>query len=164
MIKQGALGENVGLAWLPENIDTLNGTRSSARTGYFNPARGRANLDLLTHHYVSKIEFRGNAAVGVRVVSRATGTVALVRAKKEVIMAAGAVNTARTLQLSGVGPAPLLRSFGIKTVVDAPGVGANFQDHPWFSVILQCGSNALPGFSVKANRAHRRSQIRAQAQ
>ncbi|KAK4148821.1 hypothetical protein C8A00DRAFT_47429 [Chaetomidium leptoderma] len=132
-------------SWQWPNVDTPpnrcmgkgSKSRSSARTGYFNPARGRANLDLLTRHYVSKIEFKGNAAVGVQVVSRATGKVALARAKKEVIMAAGAVNTARTLQLSGVGPAPLLRSLGIKTVVDAPGVGANFQDHPWFSVILQ---------------------------
>lgn len=53
-------------------------------------------------------------------------------------MAAGAINTARTLQLSGVGPAPLLQSLGIKVVVDSPGVGANFQDHPTFISVFNC--------------------------
>jgi choline dehydrogenase len=53
-----------------------------------------------------------------------------VKARREIIMAAGAHNTPQTLQLSGIGPKQLLSSLGIKTVVDLPGVGMNFQDQP----------------------------------
>lgn len=54
----------------------------------------------------------------------------MVKAKKEVVLAAGAVHTPQILQLSGVGPASLLDNLSIEIVVDLPGVGQNFQDHP----------------------------------
>ena len=71
--------------------------------------------------------------------SRTTNETSTVRANREVILAAGAVRTPQTLQLSGVGPEALLSSLGIETVVDLP-VGSNFQDQPTLYMQFTCGS------------------------
>ncbi|KAH8880518.1 GMC oxidoreductase [Thozetella sp. PMI_491] len=126
----GADGNNVGLAWIPENIDPNNVTRSYSRTAYYNPAASRSNLRLLTNSYVSTIILERGTAKGVNIVSRQTGELSIARAKEEVILAAGSIHTPQILQLSGIGPEPALRSLGIKPNENLPGVGANFQDHP----------------------------------
>ena len=61
-----------------------------------------------------------------------------VKATKEVILAAGALHTPQILQLSGIGDNALLQSVGIETVVDLPGVGRNFQDHPTLYPVWDC--------------------------
>lgn len=61
-----------------------------------------------------------------------------VSAKKEVVMAAGTGHTPQILQLSGIGPKPLLQKLGINVVVDLPGVGKNFQDHPVLYIGASC--------------------------
>ncbi|POS69595.1 GMC oxidoreductase [Diaporthe helianthi] len=128
-------GENIGMAWKPIDIDPVNITRSSARKAYYDPASGRANLDILVGCYVATLDTDPSASVtGVnvrvaRVNSSSTKQIFL-RSGKEVILAAGAVHTTKILQLSGIGPAALLQPLGIGIVVDLPGVGANFQDHP----------------------------------
>jgi choline dehydrogenase-like flavoprotein len=71
-----------------------------------------------------------------------------VKACREIIMAAGAHNTPQILQLSGVGPKQLLSSLGIKTIVDFPGVGRNFQDQPTLYMQYSC-----KGFSSHRSRA-----------
>ncbi|KAL8291154.1 hypothetical protein RB597_005513 [Gaeumannomyces tritici] len=130
VLKDGADGNNVGLAWLPQNNDAQNSTRSTSTTAYYDPVSGRPNLELLVRHYGGRVVFdKTNKVAGVEVVSRQDKTKRLVGAG-EVILAAGAVNTPRILQLSGLGPAALLNRLGIEVVVDLPGVGANFQDHP----------------------------------
>ncbi|GKT51667.1 dehydrogenase xptC [Colletotrichum spaethianum] len=128
----GAGGNNVGLALLPQNHDPKNVTRSTSRTAYFDPvAETRGNLNLLVKHYASRIEFENKKAIGVNIVSRETNITTLVKARKEVVLAAGGVQTPRILLQSGVGPASLLESLDINMVADLPGVGANYQDHPW---------------------------------
>jgi choline dehydrogenase-like flavoprotein len=140
VLADGADGKNVGIAWLPQNSDGKESTRSCAETVYYKPVSNRPNLDLLIRHYGGKIAFEGNVATGVQVVSRDNDTSKFV-ASSRVILAAGTVNTPRILQLSGIGPGKLLESLNIDVVVDAPGVGANFQDHPAFFMIYQCASS-----------------------
>lgn len=136
-MKDGADGKNVGIAWLPQNSDGVDAVRSTAETAYYAAARDRPNLHLLVRHYCAAVEFEGNATTGVKIVSR-DGDASEFIASNKVILAAGTVNTPRILQLSGIGPKKLLGSLGIDTVVDAPGVGANFQDHPSFYVAYEC--------------------------
>ncbi|KAJ0387427.1 hypothetical protein COL922a_002247 [Colletotrichum nupharicola] len=137
----GAGGNNVGVAQLPQNSEGKNVTRSTARTGYYDPMAGtRANMNLLIKHYASKVEFEDKKAIGVNVVSRDTGETSLIKANKEVMLAAGGVQTPRILQQSGVGPATLLESLNIEVVADLPGVGANYQDHPWMLMLYNYGN------------------------
>ncbi|KAK2729446.1 choline dehydrogenase [Colletotrichum kahawae] len=128
-LKDGSDGDNVGIAWLPQNSGGKNATRSTSETAYFNPASDRSNLHLLVRHYGGAIKFEGNMTAGIDVASRDGTRTRFVRSRN-VILAAGAVNTPRILQLSGIGPSKLLKGLGINVTVDSPGVGANFQDHP----------------------------------
>ncbi|KAH0435646.1 choline dehydrogenase [Colletotrichum camelliae] len=128
-LKDGSDGDNVGIAWLSQNSGGKNATRSTSETAYFNPASDRSNLHLLIRHYGGTIKFEGNVTAGIDVASRDGTRTRFVRSRN-VILAAGAVNTPRILQLSGIGPSKLLKGLGINVTVDSPGVGANFQDHP----------------------------------
>lgn len=136
-LKDGADGKNVGIAWLPQNSGSDDAERSSAETAYYAVARDRPNLHLLVRHYCAAVKFDGNTTAGVHISSRDGGESRFI-ASEHVVLAAGTVNTPRILQLSGIGPTKLLKSLGISTVVDAPGVGANFQDHPSFYMAYQC--------------------------
>ncbi|KAK1546207.1 GMC oxidoreductase [Colletotrichum paranaense] len=128
-LKDGADGDNVGIAWLPQNSGGPNATRSTAETAYFNPVSARENLHLLIRHYGAAIKFEGNTTTGVVIGSRDGSETKFVESGN-VVLAAGAVHTPQLLQLSGIGPEKLLKSLDIDVVVDLPGVGANFQDHP----------------------------------
>lgn len=104
-----------------------NGWRSSASSAFLRPSMGRANLTVTTGAQVSRILFEGTRAVGVEWVE--DGALRSARASREVILSAGAVQSPQILQLSGIGPAPLLAQHGIPVVCDSPEVGANLQDH-----------------------------------
>ena len=110
----------------PFDRNIRSGRRLSAARAYLHPVLGRDNLSLWTHAQTLRICFEGTRAVGVDV--RVRGQVRHVRAGR-VISCAGAINTPQLLQLSGVGPATLLRQHGLPVVCDLPGVGANLQDH-----------------------------------
>jgi choline dehydrogenase len=107
-----------------------NGRRTSAARGYLHPARGRKNLTVRTHAHATEIVFEGKRAIGVRYRKGGRdGTPMEVRAAKEVILSGGTVNSPQLLQLSGIGPAPLLQSLGIEVKHALPGVGENLRDH-----------------------------------
>ncbi|KAK5659511.1 hypothetical protein OQA88_713 [Cercophora sp. LCS_1] len=126
----GTNGEIVGVSWRPLSADPRNGTRSSARKAYYDPAANRTNLDILVNNYVAKVNFDNNKkAASVNIIAR-TGAPITISINKEVVLAAGAIHTPQILQLSGVGSAGLLNRFNITVVKNLPGVGANFQDHP----------------------------------
>ncbi|MCZ2404906.1 choline dehydrogenase [Paenarthrobacter sp. Z7-10] len=110
----------------PFDRNVHKGQRLSASRAYLRPHRARRNLTVLTRALVTKVNFRGTVASGVSY--RHNGRLRSVNAT-EVILCGGAINTPQLLQLSGVGPAGLLDSLGIPTVVDLPGVGENLQDH-----------------------------------
>ena len=112
------------------------GRRSSAANAYLRPAMTRSNLAVRTHALATRILFEGKRAVGVEYrLDDATHTV---RARREVILSAGSINSPILLKLSGVGPAAELREHGIAVLHDLPGVGENLQDHIEFYFQVAC--------------------------
>jgi choline dehydrogenase len=109
------------------DLATWNGRRSSTSLGYIEPNRGRQNLHVVTEALATKIEFEGRTATGV--VYQRGWQLHRVRANREVIVSAGALQTPQLLQVSGVGPAELLRAHGIDVVHELKGVGENLIDH-----------------------------------
>jgi choline dehydrogenase len=125
-----------------------NGWRHSTAVGYLKPARSRANLQIVTQAHATRILFDGKRATGVEY--RQGGRVRTVHAAKEVIVASGAFNSPQLLQLSGVGPAALMRKHGIAPVIDLAGVGEGMKDHFNASLIYRladpaASANALGG-------------------
>ena len=114
---------------------TRNYRRCSAAVGYLRPARGRANLTVITGALVHRIVFEGRRAVGVDYAVGGARSVA--RADSEVIVTAGAIGSPKLMLLSGVGPAAHLQSHGITPVQDLPGVGQNLQDHFGIDIVAE---------------------------
>ncbi len=108
-------------------LTTRNGRRWSTARGYLKPARKRGNLAVISNALTTRILFEGRRAVGVEY--RKDGATHTARANAEVILASGAFNSPQLLQLSGVGPAGLLRQHGITVIADMKGVGADLHDH-----------------------------------
>jgi len=103
------------------------GRRCSTANAYLRPAMRRANLTVRTHARVTRILFEGRRALGVRY--RHGDVRQEVRARREVILSAGPINSPQILKLSGVGPGEELAELGINVVHDLAGVGENLQDH-----------------------------------
>ncbi len=108
-------------------LTVKNGQRCSAAVAYLHPAMSRSNLRVETNALASRVLFEGRRAVGVEY--RQGGQSHIAKANREVILSGGAVNSPQLLQLSGVGPAALLKQHGIDVVADVAGVGENLQDH-----------------------------------
>jgi choline dehydrogenase len=108
-------------------LTTRKGRRWSTARGYLKPARKRSNLAVVSGALATRVLFEGRRAAGVEYMQGGARHVA--RANAEVILCGGAFNSPQLLQLSGVGPADLLRRHGIEVVADMPGVGADLQDH-----------------------------------
>jgi len=104
-----------------------DGRRCSAANAYLRPAMRRSNLAVRMHALVTRVLFEGRRAVGVRY--ERGGREVVVRARREVIISAGPINSPQLLKLSGVGPQAELAALGIPVVHDLPGVGENLQDH-----------------------------------
>jgi choline dehydrogenase len=115
--------EGVGLY----QINTRDGFRMSTARAYLKPARRRANLSVQTNTLVTRIVFEGRRAVGVTF--REGEGSQTVRARREVVLSAGAVASPVLLQVSGIGPADVVKSLGVPLVHHNPAVGANLQDH-----------------------------------
>jgi choline dehydrogenase len=115
---------------------TRNGRRCSTAVGYLKPARGRANLAVISNALASRLLFEGRRAVGVEYITGDQRRSA--RANAEVIVASGAFNSPQLLQLSGVGPAALLNSLGIAVIADMPGVGHRLADHYSGRIVFRC--------------------------
>jgi len=113
-----------------------NGARFSAADAYLHPARRRPNLEIRTGAFVHGVELQGGRAVGVRVSGR-RGRVETVRAGREVILCAGAIQSPQLLMLSGIGAPDELRAAGVAPRHELPGVGRNLQDHPFVTVIWE---------------------------
>jgi choline dehydrogenase len=108
-------------------ITTRNGRRMSAARAYLHPALKRDNCEVVTAAQVSRILFDGRSACGVEFLQANQRRQA--RARREVIVSAGSINSPQILQLSGIGEVSLLKKFGIEPLLDAPAVGRNLQDH-----------------------------------
>ncbi|KAI0478990.1 hypothetical protein GGR56DRAFT_664933 [Xylariaceae sp. FL0804] len=144
-------GDPTGTNFIPSSMTSRNQSRSDARTAYLDSALHRPNLNLLTGQTVTRLlHTQSNSTMrrsstadssitvtGVELTIHRTQFAANSTAPRhniscdgEVIIAAGAVMSPVLLQVSGIGPAALLRSLGIDVAVDLPGVGSNLQDHP----------------------------------
>lgn len=141
-----------GVYWYPTFMDPKLVERSYARTGHHDRAANRTNYHLATSSKVTRVVLDGTTATGVEFVSVAEddeddggdgGETTRVSARKEVIVAAGGIHSPWVLQLSGIGPREVLEAAGIETVVDLPGVGQNFQDHPMIQASFR-----LQNFSI----------------
>ncbi len=104
-----------------------NGRRCSAAVAYLHPVLGRDNLTVLEKAFVQLVVFEDGRAAGIKFKHR--GKTQIIRAKNEVILAGGAINSPQILMVSGIGPADHLREHDIKCIVNLPGVGRNLQDH-----------------------------------
>ncbi|AOG23437.1 GMC family oxidoreductase [Acidovorax sp. RAC01] len=120
----GATQEGVGLY----QVTHKNGERHSAAKGYLTPHLGRPNLQVITGARATRILFEGRRAVGVEY--RQGGRVQQVKARREVLLSAGALLSPQLLMLSGIGPGAHLQQIGIPVMHNLPGVGANLHDHP----------------------------------
>jgi choline dehydrogenase len=128
----GAAQEGAG--WF--QTTTRNGRRASTAVAYLRPACARKNLHVETAALVQRILFDGRRATGIEY--RQAGALRTARARREVLVSSGAYNSPQLLQLSGVGPAALLKSHGIDLVLDAPGVGNDLQDHMQVRLVMRC--------------------------
>jgi choline dehydrogenase len=113
-----------------------NGVRSSTAAAYLKPARRRGNLHVVSDALATRILFEGRRATGVEYL--AGNETRSARANVEVLVASGAFNSPQLLQLSGLGPADLLRAFGIPVIADLPGVGNDLNDHYFARIIQRC--------------------------
>jgi choline dehydrogenase len=117
-------------------LTAKNGRRWSTAVGYLREARRRSNLVVETNALASRVLFEGRRAVGVEY--RQGDTTRTARAGGEVILAGGAFNSPQLMQLSGLGPAELLRAHGIGVTADMPGVGEDLQDHLQVRIQYRC--------------------------
>ncbi|MEO9331159.1 choline dehydrogenase [Ectopseudomonas guguanensis] len=108
---------------------TPQGRRASTARGYLDQARARPNLSIVTHATTDRILFDGKRASGVSYLIGNAKEPTIARARREVLLCAGAIASPQILQRSGVGPAALLRELDIALVHELPGVGQNLQDH-----------------------------------
>jgi choline dehydrogenase len=110
----------------PFEATIWKGRRWSAANAYLKPALAGGNVQIV-RGLARRVVMNGIRAVGVEVDVR--GEVQVIRAEREVILAASSINTPKLLMLSGIGPAEHLRLHNVSVVADRPGVGANLQDH-----------------------------------
>jgi choline dehydrogenase len=117
-------------------LTTRNGRRWSTAVGYLKEARRRPNLTVVPNALATRLLFAGRRAVGVEY--RQGGAMQTAYAEGEVVVSGGAFNSPQLLQLSGLGPAQLLRQHGIAVIADMPGVGADLQDHLQIRMLYRC--------------------------
>ena len=150
-----AAAEQAGLAATPDyngceqegvaiyQITTRNGMRASAATAFLHPALKRDNLQLVTGAVATKLVFDGRKVVGVEYSAGATKRTA--RARREVILSAGAVGSPTLMQRSGLGAGEMLRTLGIPVIHDLPAVGEHLQDHLGVDYLFRSRKPTLNG-------------------
>lgn len=139
----GADQEGIGV----HQVTQKNGERWNAARAYLHPhLASRPNLQVITNALVRRIVFSGKRASGVEF--RQGGEIRTLRARREVILSAGAFQSPQLLMLSGIGPGTELQEFGIPVIHDLPGVGKNLQDHPDYVFNYTAKSLDLIGLSL----------------
>jgi choline dehydrogenase-like flavoprotein len=157
----GNSGEAYGASWYPNTMDKTTGRRAHARYAYLDPFTSRTNLNVLTKTTATQIKFddkkRPTMAKGVDITDNATGRTSTVYAKREVILAAGAIQTPKLLQLSGIGPRSILEAAGVKVRVELDAVGSNYQDHPYATILYNTTTDNLIPNSLTTNTTYNAS-------
>jgi choline dehydrogenase len=117
-------------------LTNRNGRRCSAAVAYLNPARRRPNLTIITNAAASGLDLDGKRVTGVRY--RIDGHERIIKARREVLVAAGAIGSPQILQVSGIGPPDVLKTAGVEVRHALAGVGANLQDHFQVRFVYEC--------------------------
>ena len=138
-------GDNEGTSYF--EVNQQRGVRWSAARGFLKPALSRSNLTLWTDAQATKLIVEGSRVTGLEL--RHQGQIKRVRAGREVILSAGAVNSPHLLQLSGIGDSALLQEHGIAPIHALPGVGENLQDHLQLRMVFAI--EGLPTLNISAN-------------
>ena len=118
-------GDNEGCGYF--QVNQKGGIRWNAAKAFLKPVRHRPNLTVMTDVEVDRVQLENGRASAV--ITRCSGQPKTFKARKEIILCAGAVGSPSILQRSGIGPRPLLEKLGIGVVHELPGVGGNLQDH-----------------------------------
>ncbi|MGH2866972.1 MAG: GMC family oxidoreductase [Solirubrobacteraceae bacterium] len=127
-------------------VTQQGGRRWSAADAFLRPALERPNLEVVIRAQVLGLELEGSRVAGVRIAGGLGRRPRTLRAGREVILSAGAINSPQLLMLSGIGPADELRRHGIEVRHDLPGVGRNLQDHPFITMLWEVrGDDTLFG-------------------
>lgn len=142
-------GDNTGCGYF--EVNQKRGVRWNASKAFLRPVLARPNLEVWTDAQVSRLRFEGRRVVGVEVVRGAAraGSPIVVKARAEVVLSAGAIGSVCILEHSGIGPAAHLQALGVPVVQDAPGVGANLQDH--LQLRLAFKVSGVPTLNRQAN-------------
>jgi choline dehydrogenase len=111
-----------------QTLTTYKGKRFSAARAFLDPVRDRPNLDILTGARVERILFEGKRASGIQLADRS------ITCSGEIILSAGAVESPKLLELSGIGDSARLKALGIETLVHSPLVGENLSEHRYVAV------------------------------
>lgn len=136
-------GSLLGAQFCSLTINPNTALRSSAQTAFLESCQARPNIKLFRNSLAKKIVFDGNKnAVGVNIDTEFSPL--FLKAKKEVILSAGAFQSPQLLMVSGVGPAETLRKFDIPIIADRPGVGQNLADHVMFGPSYRVQPETLP--------------------
>ncbi len=122
-------------------LTSRNGFRCSTAVAYLRPSKRRRNLKIVTNALAERVVLDKRKATAVRYF--ADGTSVEVRARREVILSAGAIGSPQILMLSGVGTGAELRQYGIPVIHDLPGVGGNLQDHLQIRAVYKCTEPTL---------------------
>jgi choline dehydrogenase len=140
-------GDNEGVGYF--EVNQRNGRRWSAATAFLKPALSRPNLTLWTDAQAQRLLVEGTRIIGIEV--RHDGSTRQLRAGREVILSAGAVNSPHLLELSGIGDPALLAAHGIAVRHALPGVGENLQDHLQLRMVYKvAGLKTLNGRASSA--------------
>lgn len=132
-----------GVGWF--QVTQKDGERWSTANAYLAPARHRPNLHVVTEAFATQIVLEGRRAVGIKF--RQGNAERELRARREVLVAAGALQSPQLLMVSGIGPAAHLRELGIEPIADLP-VGKNLHDHPDIVINRRVANTDLLGFSL----------------
>jgi choline dehydrogenase-like flavoprotein len=117
-------------------VNQRDGRRWSTADAFLRPAMKRPNLEVMTRTRTLRVDLEGDRAVGVQI-DRPRTHGRSIRAEREVILSAGAIQSPQLLLLSGIGSADEVRSIGLEARHNLPGVGRNLQDHPFVTLIWE---------------------------
>ncbi len=130
------------------DLNQRNGTRLSSARAFLHPALKRANLTVFEETLARRILFDRGRAVALEVSHG--GTTRILKARREIVLCGGAINSPQLLMLSGVGPADHLAAMGIELIQPLPGVGAHLQDHPTVHIAMENPSGESYALSAKS--------------
>lgn len=138
-------------------LTTRNGRRCSSAVAYLNPAKSRENLTVMTHCPVERLTFEGKHVTGL--IASYKGKQVTMKARREVILSAGALASPQILMVSGVGPGDHLRDHGIEVIHEAEGVGQNLQDHLQARPVYKCTTSTI---NTEVNNIFKQAMIAMQ--